>query len=871
MQPLHFEPFCLDIANARLTRAGAPVELPPKAFAVLAHLAQRPGELVLKDQLLDAVWGRRFVSEGAIKTVVSELRAALGDDPRAPRWIETVQRRGYRFVAAVQGQQQAPAEAAAPQPPQGPERSPPRPGNLPTGLGALLGRADELRTLASLGRAARLITVTGTAGVGKTRLALEAAAARRAAHADGVWLLELAPLQAPTAQMLRATIARTVLGSSVGSEADAGLVRALHGLDLLLVVDNAEHVLEPLAPLLAHLHAQLPGLHLLVTSREPLHIPGEQLLNLAPLALPREEAGGAPPGAGDEAASFRLLVARIEARLPGFAPDAAQQAALARLCRLLDGLPLALELAAARVPVLGVHGLVEHLEADDRAAMRLQLLTQGPRTAVPHQRTLRATLDWSHALLSPDERRIFRRLAVFRGGFTLAAAQVVAADPGEPAWSVLDRLDALVAKSLVVAQRAGDAAPRFGLLESLREYAWEQLDAAGEGTSTARRHLAWACAHWREAARKALSEPVLPWSERLLPELDNLRAALRWGAEASGAASVEATVVDEALALLAASAPFWQRVGLSAEGGRWCLALGDLAAAHPDPLRSADYDLTAATLCRFTPLGTAEENLARARRAAATYAEQGDIDNEYLAQYLCWVLALEVSEAVDRQQAFERLRALVQPHWGALETRFVRSIVAQEARLRGDMEAFLATSRELVADLQAAGAQVESWTTTFLLMLAEHDLGSAERALALGQAALDQIRAAGLLRSQAQLLCMHTAMRAEAGDCAGTRAALVDALPLLGGMQACEVLLLALAWLAWHEGRAPDAARVLAWFRSPQRPSGSYGPRTFTQRTAQALAQRLEGQLGAAECARLAEAAEGLGDAEAVRLGLGPA
>ncbi|WP_374433995.1 winged helix-turn-helix domain-containing protein [Inhella sp.] len=868
MQPLHFEPFCLDIANARLTRAGAPVELPPKAFAVLAHLAQRPGELVLKDQLLDAVWGRRFVSEGAIKTVVSELRAALGDDPRAPRWIETVQRRGYRFVAAVQGQQQEPAEAAAPQPPQGPERSPPRPGNLPTGLGALLGRADELRTLASLGRAARLITVTGTAGVGKTRLALEAAAARRAAQADGVWLLELAPLQAPTAQMLRATIARTVLGSSIGSESDAGLVRALHGLELLLVVDNAEHVLEPLAPLLAHLHTQLPGLHLLVTSREPLHIPGEQLLNLAPLALPREEAGGTtPPAPADGAASLRLLVARIEARLPGFAPDAAQQAALARLCRLLDGLPLALELAAARVPVLGVHGLVEHLEADDRAAMRLQLLTQGPRTAVPHQRTLRATLDWSHALLTPDERRLFRRLAVFRGGFTLAAAQAVAADNGEPPWSVLDRLDALVAKSLVVAQRAGDAAPRFGLLESLREYAWEQLDAAGEGPGTARRHLAWACAHWREAARTALSEPVLPWSERLLPELDNLRAALRWGAEACGAASAEATVVDDVLGLLAASAPFWQRVGLSAEGGRWCQTLGEWAAGHPDPLRRADHDLTVATLCRFTPLGTAEDNLARAHRAAAAYAARGDIDNEYLAQYLCWVLALEVSEAVDRQEALARLQALVQPHWGPLETRFVRSIVAQEARLRGDTEAFLATSRALVADLQAAGAQVESWTTTFMLMLAEHDQGSAERALALGQAALDDIRAAGLLRSQAQLLCMHTAMRAEAGDCAGTRTALVDALPLLGGMQACEVLLLALAWLAWHEGRASDAARVLAWFRSPQRPSGSYGPRTFTQRTAQALAQQLEARLGTAECTRLATDGAALGDAEAVRLG----
>ncbi|MBK9607772.1 MAG: helix-turn-helix transcriptional regulator [Betaproteobacteria bacterium] len=280
---MRFGDFMLDIANAQLIRQGQPVELPPKSFALLAYLAQRPGELVLKDTLLDVVWGRRFVSEGAVKTVVSELRAALRDDARAPLWIETVQRRGYRFVGRLQ-----PLPFL--------RRGRCRPGgdpcgNLPLSLTPAIAREAEGAALDTLLANHRLVTLTGAAGVGKTRLALSRALARRTDYADGAWLLELAPLAADTCDeaTLRATLASALQLDSAAAAANDALVRALRPMTLLLVVDNAEHVLRPLAPLLAHLHVQLPQLHLLVTSREPLHIPGEHVLRLAPLSVPAPE------------------------------------------------------------------------------------------------------------------------------------------------------------------------------------------------------------------------------------------------------------------------------------------------------------------------------------------------------------------------------------------------------------------------------------------------------------------------------------------------------------------------------------------------------------------------------------------------------
>jgi len=910
---LSFDDFDLDIGNARLWRAGVEIALPPKSFALLAHLAQRPGELVLKDTLLDTVWGRRFVSEGAVKTVVSELRAALGDDARAPRWVETVQRRGYRFLGRVQagagaasassavtartattamtvGQDPGAATAAhlAPAVSVAPAASPapaaPVRSTLPTGLQALVGRTKAHAQVEALLARARLVTVCGPAGVGKTSLALAVADGRRAQHPGGVWLAELAPLPAERcdADALRSALARACQIPQTSVPTDAALVQALQGSAQLLVLDNAEHVLEALAPLVARLQRELPQLQWLVTSREPLQIPGEQVLRLAPLSLPPPETEE-DPAQLLESGAMQLFVQRVAARMPGFEPGPGQRRAMARVCRALDGLPLALELAAARVPVLGMHGLAAHLagdaaQADDPGA-RLQLLTHSRRAALPHQRTLRSALDWSHTLLKSAEQRAFRRLAVFRGGFTLTAAQAVCADTGETPLAVLDALEALVEKSMVAvvsqSQGQGDVEHRFTLLESLREYAAERLAAAEEVEATQRRHLGWMRTYWAQADESALADPGMAWTARHLPELDNLRLALRWAQSQSGAAEKSADegadlsgITSDWLALVGHTTMLWQRAGLLAEGAPWSLAARAGAEQHTDALLRAGLDLALATLTRYMPLLPLAEALQLAERAADTYLAAGDTVRAYFSLYMAWALALEIGEHMPRGGYVKRMEALVQPGWNALLRRYARVAAAQDQRLLGQFETFLQYSREDFEHFRALGAQGEAWSAGMGLVWAENDQGHPERALAIGAALVDDIRAAGRLRTYAQLLAMHTTMRAESGDTVGTRALLPEALPMLPTVSACEVLLLALSWLATHEGRDEHAARLLGWFDAPARGGGAYGPNTYTRRTASALAVRLDTRLGQPRCQALqAEAAE-LGNERAVALGL---
>jgi predicted ATPase len=807
-----------------------------------------------KDALLDGVWGRRFVSEGAVKTVVSELCAALGDDARAPAWIETVPRRGYRFIGAVQALQAGPARSDAPMP-----------GKLPLGLPAVIGREFEAAQLVELLAATRLVTLTGPAGVGKTQLALAVADAQRTRHADGAWLLELAPLAPETtdAATLRASLAQALQLAPGAAASDAALVAALQGLSLLLVVDNAEHLLQPLAPLLAHLQLHLPQLRLLVTSREPLQVPGEQVLRVPPLRLPE----GEPDAPGFLAAgAARLFVARVAARWPHFVPaDAGERQAVAQICRALDGLPLALELAAARVPVLGLRGLATQLAAG--AGTQLQLLTHGARTAAPHQRTLRATLDWSHALLSAAQQRVFRRLAVFRGGCTLEAAQAVCSDAELDGWAVLDALGALTEKSMLIAPSPSSGNARFTQLESLHDYAHEQLRAAGELHSMQQRHLQATCAYWARADARALGEPAMAWLAQHLPELDNLRAALRHATQRLQEQDDDAAAVP-LLALLGHSGSLWPRAGLGAEGWAWLAASRRRALQHPDARMGAGVELALASVCRFHGGLPLTEGLAAALHAAQAFQGLNDAVREYHALYLAWGMAYELGRADEAACHLARMHTLVQPGWSPLLRRFVLNANAQVQRQQGQHEAFLASSRELLLLFRGLGAQGEAWMASLLLMLAEADRGQTAAALAVGQQALDEIRQAGRLRQYTQLLAMHTALRACSGEVAAARGALAEALPLRHG-QGGEFLLLALAWLALHEGRQPSAARLLGHYRATQRSAGAYGPGSLAHRLAEGLAQPLQHSLGPAEFEALCQAGGSLGDEAALQEGLG--
>jgi predicted ATPase len=352
--------------------------------------------------------------------------------------------------------------------------------NLPAPLSGFVGREPELAAIRARLRepATRLLTLTGPGGVGKTRLALEAAGSA-GAFADGVWLVELAPLAAP--DLVPAAVAQALRLESNGDRPlPAAIAAFLRDRRLLLVVDNVEHLAAAAAALVAALLRACPGLTVLATGRAPLRVAGEQEFPVPPLRCP---APGTPAPAAAAAEAVRLFVARARAVRPDLDLTAEDVPAVAEVCRRLDGLPLALELAAARVKVLPPRALLEQL------GRRVRVLTEGPRDAPARQRTLRATLEWSHALLTPAERALFRHLGAFAGGFSLEAAEAVCAGaaaerpirPGAPeASGVLAGLAALVDQSLVLPAAASDGdGPRYRLLETVREDAAERPRRAG--------------------------------------------------------------------------------------------------------------------------------------------------------------------------------------------------------------------------------------------------------------------------------------------------------------------------------------------------------------------------------------------------------
>jgi|GEM_PF-1711384 len=896
---LCFGPFTLDLAAAQLRRDGAEVALRPKAYELLVALARRPQELVTKEELLDSVWGRRFITEGVIKSSVSELRQALGDDPKAPQWIETVARRGYRFggvlhagTAAAGGAHGVPLQAqslAQMQPQPQPQPQPPAPGanpqagNVPAPLSPALGREAEIDALAGLLHAQRLITITGPAGIGKTRLAQALAWAQRPAWRDGVWFVELAlhslaPTESADAAqaMLRAALVQTLQLSSGAGASSATLARALQPLHLLLVLDNAEHLLAPLASLLDTLLAQAPALHVVVTSQEPLRLAGEQLLRLQPLTLPAPEDDDST----DQlmaCSAVRLFVARVASRLPGFSLGPHQRQAVAHICRELDGLPLALELAAARVPMLGVHGMADLLQA---GGDRLQLLTQGARTAAPRQRTLRGALGWSHGLLDERQRRVLRRLAVFRGGFALTQAQAVCGDDTLDGWGVLDAVQALMDKSLLSAPEeiarsapsVSATAPRLRMLESVRAFALEKLVEAGEAEATAARHLQAVAAYWQRADADAIGHPALHWLTLHAAETDNLRAALQW-ASAAGRAGQQADTV----ALLAVhGAMLWQRLGSAAEGRHWCdLAKGLLPSLTGD-IRglSAGLDLAQATLSVYANAYPPAQGLACAQRAAEHFAAAGDVQRGGYALYLVYQSTLRVDGTAPLAALLTRMQALAAqeadraavPGFGL--ARYQRAAEGYEHRRAGRSAEYLAYCRGELAYCQHSGALVEGWAAAQGLMLAEHDAGRPEAALAVGRQALAEIRAQGRLRQHGAFFALWATVLAESGDTAATRVALMELLPTLRGAGTLWMAHVALAWLAAQESRPLAAARLLGRHDAAQETEVRARAGGTIDRSLQALVTRLGHELDAAAMAQERLLGAALDDAGAERLAL---
>ena len=437
--------------------------------------------------------------------------------------------------------------------------------NLPMPPTTLIGRADDVRAVGRLlGRdEVRLVTLTGPGGVGKTRLAIEVASARSSDFPDGVFFVSLGALRDP--DLVLSTIAHTVgLPDAGGDSVLPRLTAQLRSSRALLVVDNFEHLV-PAAPVLSSMLAACPTLKTLATSRVRLRLSGEHEVRVAPLALPHV-GRGAEPAEWPASPAVQLFFQRARSLDPGFDPAGALTSIIAEICVRLDGLPLAIELAAARSKHLTISELAERLEHG------LGLLTNGPRDLPARQRTLQSTIGWSYDLLSTEEQRLFRWVAVFAGGWTLTDLEVLCGGPGGLPIDAIDGMATLIDSSLVRAERDVDRRTRYAMLETIHEFAEARLAESSEEDAVRRRHVAVMVDFARQAERGLQSDERTDWALRATVELDNVRAALRW--------ALDHGVTEQALRIVGNLDWFWDAVGRDAEGLAWTRAA--LAHANAD-------------------------------------------------------------------------------------------------------------------------------------------------------------------------------------------------------------------------------------------------------------------------------------------------
>jgi predicted ATPase/class 3 adenylate cyclase len=481
--------------------------------------------------------------------------------------------------------------------------------NLPQQLSTFVGRDDEIAHIEAQLESARLVTLVGTGGVGKTRVALQVGADLLERYPDGVWLVELAPVR--DLGSIEGLLA-SILGveSTSGGTTRQALIASLRDKRALLIFDNCEHVVHDAASLIEALLVAVPALRVVASSREGLGIAGESIFRMPSLAVP-------PAGTlleAEDASRFGALAlfeSRAQAHVREFVLDATNIETVAELCRRLDGIALAIELAAPRIKFLSPRALLDRLDE------RFRLLTGGSRSALPRQQTMRALIDWSYDLLSEPERQLFRRLSVFVGGWTLDGATAVCTDDALAEWDVIELLGSLVDKSLVVVELSAED-QRYRMLESTRQYAREKLDADGTGPIFARRHAEWILARAVDFDTRFFTSAALPATRALAPELDNIRAALTW-------TLVEENDGELGARIIAFSCPLFRDLSLPIEGRRW----GTLAEeTRPDDDRL--LGLLAFGMQRLSGDAEQHESTERLTRAASLLRASGGYHLAYV-------------------------------------------------------------------------------------------------------------------------------------------------------------------------------------------------------------------------------------------------
>ena len=608
---ISFGRFHLVPSQRLLLEDGKRVQLGSRALEILIALAERPDRIISKDDLMARVWPDTRVEEGSLRVHIAALRRALGDGQGGKRYVANIPGRGYRFIAPVASSAEQASRAPSPS-------AVARAYDLPAPLTRMLGRDDVVSSLLARLPQGRFITLVGPGGIGKTTVALAAVDRLAASYQDGVRFVDLAPLTDP---LLVPSAVASTLGLAIRSHAPIpGLVTFLRDKRMLLVLDSCEHVIDMAASLAEEVVQGAPGIHILATSREALRAAGERVHKLGPLGTP-EDSTALTAAQALTYPAIQLFVERATESLDTFALTDADASVATDICRRLDGIALAIELAAAQIAGLSLRQLAAHLDN------RLQLLTRGRRTALPRHQTLRATLDWSYELLSEAERVVLRRLGVFAGRFRLNGARAVAGVDGIAAADVDDCVANLVGKSLV-ATDSTDGDLHYRLLDTTRAYAVGKLVEHNELPIFAKRHAE----YHRDLIIRAEAEwhtrPTAEWRKAYIRKIDDVRAALDWAFSPMGDVSIGVSIT-------AAAVPLWFEMYLLEE----CRARAECA-------------------LRVIEQGATKDDRGQMRLYVAVALSQAYTISEVRNSADCWSAALRIAEALDDTEY--QLRSL----WG---------------------------------------------------------------------------------------------------------------------------------------------------------------------------------------------------------------
>jgi predicted ATPase len=640
-------------------------------------------------------------------------------------------------------------------------------GNLPVQATSFVGREQELAAVGDAVEAARLVTITGVGGVGKTRLAVQVAADVLPRFADGAWICDLAT--ASDAEALNQIVATTLGVSPRAGVANRDAVAEfLQAKDLLLVLDNCEHLLDAVGALAATLIQRCEGVRMLATSREGLGVDGEQVWPLRSL----------PVGPSTE-----LFVERARAVKPAFALESGSAAPVAEICGRLDGMPLAIELAAARVVSMSP------LEIAQRLDERFRLLTGGRRSAVERHHTLRATVDWSYSLLDDRDRLVFDRLGVFVGGFDSDAAVAVASGAGIEDWDVVDALADLVAKSLVASEDTAEGTTRYEMLETLRHYAREQLDDHADADERRRRHAGHYAAFAEEAGHSVLGPDELVWRARIRAELDNLRAAVTWSLDAHDDADAELGL--RIVVGLAVQQGYDPALGI----GQWALrALDRVGTTTP-----ARRQVVRAAAAYGTALAG---DYSRARDLVTEALHEGVPDDSPWPSYAAYTLAYVQVGTGEPERVLEIVEGVIEElgdRLGPMDLVTLHSVAAPTASVTGDQARAVTHAKQALELGRRTGSPsgIASSLFAYGLTMRTEDPRAARAALEESIALVE--RGASPVVYGYALLALAL-LRAEAGEYAHALRALHDALryaaDTANGQLSEQILALALPVLA---------------------------------------------------------------------------